>query len=161
VYTSEALLDLETRAHWTLKRLLEHCAGFAVEDLDRELPGFGYPTVRRQVIHVLGAQHYWMGVIRGVVDAEDRDDRYPTVPSIEAWRAEVEAAATAYLGSASTEELNTPRAMTVWGGGQHVLAPARVVVRTLTHIYQHEGQVAAMCRLLGRPLPAGLDFPIK
>jgi len=34
-----------------------------------------------------------------------------------------------------------------------------VFARTLVHIYHHMGQVAAMCRLLGKPTQ-GLDFPI-
>jgi uncharacterized damage-inducible protein DinB len=32
-------------------------------------------------------------------------------------------------------------------------------MRTMTHIYHHQGQVTAMCRLLGRPVN-GLDYPI-
>jgi uncharacterized damage-inducible protein DinB len=38
--------------------------------------------------------------------------------------------------------------------------PALIFVRTTVHIYQHQGQVLAMCRLLGRPGPGNLDFPL-
>jgi uncharacterized damage-inducible protein DinB len=159
VYTPEALLDLHGRGHRSLRRLLEHVEGLAPAALDRELDGFGYPTVRRQLAHVIGAEHYWIGVLHGVIDAEDRDDLYPTARALEGWRQEVAARTEAYLRAADAAELDTPRRMTTWGGREQVLVPARVVLRTFTHLYHHQGQVVAMCRLLGRPAE-GLDFPI-
>lgn len=163
MYTSDALLDLHTRGHASLARLIAHCDGLRPDELRRPLDGFGYPTVHAQLAHVIGAEHYWIGVVHGVVDAEDRDELYPTTAALESWRAEVAARTAAYLGAASVEELNTPRPMVTWGGRTQVLAPARVVLRTVTHAFQHQGQVVAQCRLLGRPVgrPAsGLDFPI-
>lgn len=159
MYTPEALADLHARGHTSLRRLLEHCAAFTADELHRELEGFGYPSMQRQLAHVIGAEHYWIGVLHGVVDAEDRDDAYPTVAALEGWRGEVEARTQAYLAAASVEELNTPRGLTMWGGRTAHLVPARVVMRTFAHVYQHQGQVVAMCRVLGRPA-AGLDFPL-
>lgn len=159
MYTPEALLDLHTRGHAGLRRLIAHCGAFDADALRRELAGFGHPSVHAQLAHVVGAEHYWIGVLHGVIDAEDRDDAYPTTDALEGWRAEVAARTAAYLRGASTDELNAPRAMTTWGGKAQVLAPARVFLRTLTHLYHHQGQVVAMCRLLGRPA-SGLDFPI-
>ena len=40
------------------------------------------------------------------------------------------------------------------------LAPAHVILRTQTHVFHHMGQLAAMCRLLGHPIPQGMDFPL-
>jgi uncharacterized damage-inducible protein DinB len=159
MYTSDALADLHARGHSCLRRLLEHCGPFSAEELHRELAGFGYPSIHRQLAHGIGAEHYWIGVLHGVVDAEDRDAAYPTVAALEGWRAEVAARTRGYLDAASVEELNTPRPVTTFGGKRAVLVPARVVVRTFSHLYQHQGQVVAMCRLLGRPA-GGLDFPL-
>ncbi|MFO0932005.1 MAG: DinB family protein [Planctomycetota bacterium] len=159
MYTPEALADLHARGHTSLRRLLEHCAPFSADELRRELDGFGYPSMHRSFAHVIGAEHYWVGVLHGVVDAEDRDDAYPTVEALEGWRGEVEARTRGYVDAASVEELNTPRPVTMWGGRTALLVPARVVVRTFAHLYQHQGQLVAMCRLLGRPA-TGLDFPL-
>ena len=159
LYTPEALLDLHAGGHAGLRRLLAHCGGLAPDALHRELCDFGYPTVQRQLVHVIGAEHYWVGVLCGIVDADDRDDRYPTTVALEGWRAEVAAATDAYLRATSVEALNTPRAFTTWGGRAQVLVPARVLVRTVTHLFQHQGQVVAMCRRLGAPV-TGLDFPV-
>jgi uncharacterized damage-inducible protein DinB len=91
---------------------------------------------------------------------DDDDSRYPTIAALSDYRERVAAATRDYLRSATAEALNTARPMETWGGESRVLVPALVVMRPLTHIYQHQGQVAAMCRLLGLPVPAGLDFPI-
>lgn len=48
-----------------------------------------------------------------------------------------------------------------WDGNTYDLMPARIIVRTQTHVYQHMGQITAMCRLFGRPAPAGLDFSLR
>jgi len=51
--------------------------------------------------------------------------------------------------------------MMTWGDRDVDLMPAHVVLRTQTHAFQHQGQIAAMARLLGRPILPGLDFPIR
>jgi uncharacterized damage-inducible protein DinB len=159
MHTSEALLDLHERAHRNLAALLAHCRGLSGEEIDRELADFGYPTVRLQLHHGIGAEKYWIGVLEGRIDvAEDAPD-YPTVESLEGCRRQVFVATEAYLRGCSVAELNTPRPMMTWGNRERVLVPAQVVMRTLTHLYHHQGQITAMCRLLGKPC-SGLDYPI-
>lgn len=160
MYTKEALLDLHGRAHRSLRKLLVHCTQLSAESLDRKLEGFGYPTVRLQLHHVIGAEEYWIGVLRGKILADDNDADFPTVATLEAYRERVARVTRDYLDSAPQSELNTAREMITWQGAKRQLVPALVVLRPLTHIYQHQGQVLAMCRLLGTPGPEGLDFPI-
>jgi len=160
MYTPEALLDVHERCHRSLGKLLVHCAAFSLEDINRELAGFGYPTIRLQVHHVIGAEDYWMGVVRGNFSVDENDAAYPTIPSLETWRAHVAAETRAWLSAADANALNTARPMKTWGGREPTISPAHVLLRTQTHIFQHQGQVAAMCRLLGKPIPAGLDFPL-
>jgi uncharacterized damage-inducible protein DinB len=160
MYTSAALLDMHERGQRTLGKLLDHCAVFTDAELHRELPGFGFPTLQLQLHHIIGAQDYWIQVALGRM-FEDVPERYPTLEALQAYRTQVAEMTNDYLRGASDEELNTPRTMTVWGGAQHELMPARVFLRTLTHVYHHHGQVLAMCRILGRPGEPGMDFPIK
>jgi len=159
MYTSEVLLDLHERAHRSLERLLEHCRQLDAGELNRELAGFGYPTVRLQLHHEIGAAKYWIGVLEGRIDAEEDDPDYPTVETLEAYRREVFALTEGYLRAAAAEELNKPRTMMTWGDRERELTPAHVVMRTLTHLFHHQGQIVAMCRLLGKPT-GGLDYPI-
>lgn len=73
-------------------------------------------------------------------------------------RARTAAAVDAYLAGIGAEAPNARRECTVYGGRQRMLVPAQVLLRTITHLYHHIGQVSAMCRLLGKPIP-GFDFP--
>ena len=55
MYSSIALLDMHERSQRSLRQLIEHCAELSAEELRRELPGFGYPTVQEQLLHVISA----------------------------------------------------------------------------------------------------------
>ncbi len=160
MHTAASLLDLHHRAHRNLGALLDHCRTLSAAELDRELPGFGYASVRLQLHHMIGAQEYWLGVLVGVVDPDDDPDAFPDVAALAAWRERVFAATAAYLGRVTDRELNTARPHATWGGRQRTFAPAHAVLRTQVHLYHHLGQVVAMCRLLGKPTDGGLDFPL-
>ena len=160
MYTNEALLELHERAHRSLEELLAHGRQLTADEQDRELEGFGYPSVRLQLHHEIGAEKYWIGVLEGRIDADEDAPAYPTIASLEAYRREVFSVTEGYLRSASDGELSTARPMTTWGGGERVLIPAHVFLRTQMHLYHHQGQIAAMCRLMGKPLE-GLDYAIE
>lgn len=159
-YTPEALRDLHDRAHHSLIGLLRHCGGLDAAALNREIHGFGYPTIRQQFHHEIGAEEYWVGVIRGDFHVDDDDAAYPDIAALEGFRARVYASTDAYLRTVTPEALNAARPMRTWTGKEPLLVPARVIVRTATHLYQHQGQIAAICRILGAPIPEGLDFPL-
>jgi uncharacterized damage-inducible protein DinB len=160
MYTTAGLIDLHTRSHQSLVKLIDHCVGFSGEELARELEGFGYLCIRLQLHHVIGAEQYWVGVLRGLMLVDELEEDYASIEALRAFRERVVDVTTEYLNNADERELNTPRAMTTFSGKAVELVPARVILRTQTHIFQHQGQLAAMCRLLGRPIPPGLDFPI-
>jgi uncharacterized damage-inducible protein DinB len=159
MYTSTALLDMHERGHRSLSKVLAHCRQFTQEEIDRELPGFEEGTLRLRLHHIVGCEDYWIGVLRGTVLEDDRPGDYPDIAAIEAYRALVYSETEEYLASATNDELNTRRTMTVWKDTQRELVPAHVFLRTLTHIYHHLGQALVMCRVLGRPLD-GADFPL-
>ena len=49
--------------------------------------------------------------------------------------------------------------MKTWHGDEPVLHPGHVVMRAITHLYHHQGQIATMFRMLGSPSP-GFNYPI-
>lgn len=158
--TAEALLDIHERAHRNLKGYLEHCRTLELGAFDRKLSETSEATVRLQLHHAIGAERYWVGVLQGNIDANDDAHLYPTIESLEKYREDTFAATQDYLRRASIEELNTPRLMKTWTGDEHLLHPGHVILRTITHIYHHQGQVAAMFRTLGSPSP-GFNYPIQ
>lgn len=160
MYNSDALVDMHQRAQRNLETALTHCRDLTGEELNRDVPGFGYSTLRLQLHHAIGAEKYWIGVLEGRIDAEDDAPDYPSIESLEVYHQQVSTGTETYLRAASQDELNAARPMVTWGDQEQTLTPARVVLRTITHIYHHLGQIAAMCRLLGKP-SKGWDFPIK
>jgi uncharacterized damage-inducible protein DinB len=160
VGTADDLLDVHRRTHASLARLLDHCAGFSDEELHRDLEGFGYSNVLLQLHHVLGAERYWIGVLQGRMLVDEPPEERASIGALRALRERVAEATAAFLRGASEPELRAPRDVTTWGGRRTAVTPWHVLLRTQTHVFQHQGQVAAMCRLLGRPVPTGLDFPL-
>ena len=159
MHTAESLLDIHDRAHRNLRALLGHCHTLTADELNREIDGFGYPTVRLQLHHEIGAEKYWVSVLEDRMNADENDADFPSVASLEAYREDVHGATERYLRSVSPDVLNTAQTMTTWGNRQRLLIPAQVILRTQVHYYHHQGQVLAMCRILGKP-GGGLDYPI-
>jgi len=161
MYNAETLLDVHARAHESLRRLIAFCGNLTDEELREPLTGFGFPTVRRQLQHTIGAELYWQIVLtRGYTEEATLPD-LPDLAAIEAFREQTASATRAYLGGASEAELNSPRQMISDPGKTRMLRPADVIMRVVTHIFNHQGQVIAMCRTLGKPNDRrDLDYPI-
>lgn len=160
MYSAAALLDVHTRSHRSLVKLLDHCDAFSDVELARELEGFGCPSIAHQLHHGIGAERYWVSVVNGQMRVDEDPANMASISALRAFRETVAGATAEYLRGASDAELNTPRTMMTWGEHERELVPAHVIMRTQTHIFQHQGQIAAMCRLLGKPIPPGLDFPL-
>ena len=160
MYSPESLIEFHRRCHASLSKLLEHCDTLTGEELHRRLVGFGGATVHLQVHHLIAAERYWLGVLQGRLDIDEDQEKYPTVRSLMAFREEVYDLMERYLREASPDQLMQPRNMTTWDGRTRLLAPAHVIIRTQVHIYHHQGQILAMCRLLGKP-GTGFDYPIE
>ena len=160
MYTTEALLDLHQRSHTSLQKLLTHCGQLTAEELNRALTGFGFRTIRLQFHHEISAEEYWIGVLQGRVAVDEDDTVYPTIATLENYRQRVFRATTAYLRTAPIKVLNSTQKLMTWGDKEKVVTPALVFIRTQTHLYHHQGQILAMCRLLDKP-GRGMDFPIS
>ena len=161
MYDGESLLDIHGRAHESLRRLITFCAALTAEELNQPLAGFGFPTILRQLEHTIGAEVYWQTVvIRGYSD-EVTMPPLPDLAAIEAFREQTASRTRAYLDDATGAELNTPRLMISDPGQTRLLRPADVILRVVTHIFNHQGQVLAMCRSLGKPNETiDLDYPV-
>jgi len=160
-YNAETLLDIHRRAHESLRRLIAFCGTLTIDDLQRPLTGFGFPTILRQLVHTIGAEVYWQTVVTRGYSEEATLPNVPDLAAIEAFRAETASVTRSYLEHATEAELNTTREMISDPGKTRWLRPADVIMRVVTHIYSHQGQVLAMCRTLGKPNEVSdLDYPI-
>lgn len=161
MYNAEALRDVHTRAHESLRRLIVFCGNLTEEELRRPIRGFGIPTVLDQLEHTIGAEVYWQTVVTRGYTEEAMRPNLPDVPAIEEYRRQTASVTRLYLDRASETELNSRRQMISDPGKSRVLRPADVIMRVVTHIFNHQGQVLAMCRAIGKPNEThDLDYPV-
>jgi uncharacterized damage-inducible protein DinB len=160
MFNSKALLEISNRGNQSFEKLLKHCRCLTDEEFNREIDGFGDPSVKHQLHHTISARKYWIGVLQGRIDADEVPEGRFTIDDIIDYHKSVVDISDSYLRSASTSELTTPRPMMTWGNKEIVLVPVHVVIRTITHLYHHHGKVAAMCRLMGKPVAPGMDYRI-
>jgi uncharacterized damage-inducible protein DinB len=162
MYTAAALLDIHARAHESLRRLMVFCATLTGDELQRPLAGFGFPTVMAQLEHTIGAEVYWQTVVtRGYTEEAPLADA-PDVAAMEALRQQTASATRAYLEHATEAELNATRQMISDPGRTRLLRPADVILRVVTHIFSHQGQILAMCRAIGKPNNHyDVDYPLE
>jgi uncharacterized damage-inducible protein DinB len=161
MYNPATLLDIHARAHESLRRLIAFCGGLTEDDLRQPVKGFGFPTILGQLEHTLGAEVYWQTVvIRGYTE-EATLPPLRDVAAVEAFRQQTAATTRSYLEGAGEAELNAPRVMISDPGETRLLRPADVIMRIVTHIFNHQGQILAMCRTIGKPNDQiDLDYPL-
>ena len=161
MYDAETLLDIHARAHESLRRLIVVCSTLTDVQLCQPLTGFGFPTILGQFEHTIGAEVYWQTVVTRGYTEEAKLPSLQDVAAIEAFRQQTASATRSYLDSASQAELNSPRQMISDPGQTRLLRPADVIMRVVTHIFNHQGQVLAMCRTIGKPnIKYDLDYPV-
>jgi uncharacterized damage-inducible protein DinB len=161
MYNAETLLDMHARAHESLRRLIVFCGNLTDDELRRPLTGFGFPTVLGQLEHTIGAEVYWQTVVTSGYSEEATLPALQDVAAVEAFRQQTASATRSYLDGASDAELNSPRQMISDPGQTRLLRPADVIMRVVTHIFNHQGQVLAMCRTIGKPNAVyDLDYPL-
>ena len=161
MYTAQTLLDVHARAHESLRRLIVFCGALTDDELRRPVAGFGWSTVQRQLEHTIGAEVYWQTVVTRGYTEEATLPELPDAAALEAFRQQTAFVTRSYLERVSEVELNSRRQMISDPGQTRVLRPADVIMRVVTHIFNHQGQVLAMCRTMGKPNDTDdLDYPV-
>ena len=162
MYSPEMMRDIHARAHESFRRLIVSCCGdLTDEELRRPLEGFGFQTILGQLEHTIGAEVYWQTVVARGYTEEATLPELQDLAAMEAFRRQTAAATRSYLDGVSEAELNAPRQMVSDPGETRLLRPADVIMRIVTHIFNHQGQVLAMCRTLGKPnVTHDLDYPL-
>lgn len=153
VFTKDGIRELHAWTHARLDLVIEHATTLSADEFARELPGFGQPTVRDQLMHLVGAEERWVQRLQGMPIRTWSAADYPTAAPLRAVKARVVQATLAYLDRLPEVALNTPlpRRPPEWIG--ELRSPAFILHHVLTHAFHHKGQVVAMCRLLGHPAP--------
>jgi len=153
VFTLDGIRKFHSWTHACLNLLLEHVSTIPVGDYGKELPNFGFNTVRKQVIHIFNCEGFWIHTLQGLRYVDREPSECPAVADAKLLQWTVTQRTAAYLSSLTDERLNANTELHFPDGDIAVRTPALVIHHFLTHGFHHKGQIVAMCRALGYPAP--------
>jgi uncharacterized damage-inducible protein DinB len=153
VFTTDGIQQLHEWAHASISIVLDHLSTFPAADYQKELPGFGFSTLQKQVVHIFNCEGFWIHVIKGLPYVDRDPATCSDVADARLLQQQVSRWTEEYLLALSNQQLNSDAELRFPDGDFAVRTPALVLHHVLTHAFHHKGQIAAMCRQLGRPMP--------
>ena len=153
MFTIEGVQKLHGWTHASLTIVLDHLSTIPAGEYVKELPGFGFSTLRKQLIHVFNCEGLWIHALQKLKYIDRDSSDCPDVSGAKLLQQQVSAKTREYLSNLTNEQLNTDTELYFPDGDIAVRTPALVLHHVLTHAFHHKGQIAAMCRMLGHPTP--------
>ncbi|HTB97556.1 MAG TPA: DinB family protein [Terracidiphilus sp.] len=153
MFTIAGIRQLHRWTHSSLGLVLDHLASLPAGDYTREVAGFGFPTLRAQVVHILNCEGFWVHTLQQSPFTDEDQAKRPAVSDARELESKVCANTLAYLSGLTDEQLNTETELHFPDGDITTRTPALILHHMLTHAFHHKGQIVAMCRILGHPAP--------
>ena len=153
MFTLDGIRKLHGWTHASLSLLLHHLSTLSPDHYVKEVPGFGLPTLRQQVLHVFNGEGFWIHVLLNRPYRDREPAEYPTIADARLLQKEVRLQSLEFLTALSNDQLNAATELRFPDGDVAIRTPALVFHHVLTHAFHHKGQIVAMCRLLGHPAP--------
>jgi len=153
MFTKSGIADLHAATHESLDVLLGHIGQVPDHLLRQPLAGFGFPTVWRQLVHILTVEEGWLSDLQEKPFPGWFEQDCPTIEALLAQKSRIRDATRSYLDMIGDAQLNTvlPKRPEGWFGA--LRSPAFILLHVVTHTFHHKGQVVAMLRILGHPAP--------
>jgi len=153
VFTIDGIRKFHGWTHSCLSLLLDHLSTMPTSDYSKEVPGFGFSTLRQQVVHVFNCEGFWIHVLQGQPYGDRNPADCPSVADAMLLQQEVSRQTLAYLSGITDQQLNANTQLRFPDGDIAIRTPALVLHHVLTHAFHHKGQIVATCRVLGHPAP--------
>ncbi len=153
LFTKAGIHKLHACMHDCLDAILTHAASMPVDLLAAEVAGFGRPTLRHQIAHVLTTELAWVRALQLLPIQRVDPATLATIEDARREQTRVAAATITYLDAIDERQLNAEldRYPDEWLGPRR--SPAFILLHVITHSFHHKGQIVAMLRLLGYPAP--------
>ncbi len=153
MFTLPGIRQFHGWTHASLTLLLDHLSTIPATEYAREVSGFGFPTIRAQVIHILNCEGFWIHTLQAIPFVDQDPANLPTVSDARRLQSEVSTRTLNYLSGLSEQHLVTAKELHFSDGDVAVRTPALILHHVLTHAFHHKGQIVSMCRILGYPAP--------
>jgi len=153
MFTKAGIRELHGATHDSLDILFRHVATVPDTLLCEPLAGFGFPTVLKQLVHILVVEDGWVHDLQDKEFADWREEDSTPLTVLLGAKARIRDSTRVYLESLSEVQLNSTlvKRPQVWFG--ELRSPAFILLHIITHTFHHKGQVVAMLRVLGHPAP--------
>jgi uncharacterized damage-inducible protein DinB len=153
MFTKSGIIELHGATHDCLDVLLRHVATVPDNPLREPIAGFGFPTVWKQLVHILTVEESWVHDLQSKAFGGWREEDVPTIVALLAEKHRIRDATRAYVESLDERQLNTTLEKRPEGWFGQLRSPAFILLHMITHTFHHKGQVVAMLRTLGHPAP--------
>ena len=153
MFTKAGILQLHAATHESLDILLTRIATVPDNLLRQPLEGFGFPTVWRQLVHILTVEENWVHDLQFKPFDGWSEEDCPTLAALLAEKSRIRDETRAYLDGLTETQLNTTLPSRPEGWSGELRSPAFILLHVITHTFHHKGQVVAMFRTLGHPAP--------
>jgi uncharacterized damage-inducible protein DinB len=151
VFTVDGIRKFHSWTHSCITVVLDHLATMPASDYAQEVPGFGFPTLREQVIHIFNCEGLWIHALQGLTYRDRNSVDYLSVADAKLLQREIGEQTLAYLAGLADQQISSNTELRYPDGDLAVRTPAFVVHHVLTPAFHHKGQIVAMCRMLGHP----------
>src|SRR5262245_4170321 len=141
MFTKAGIKELHSETHQSLVILLQHIATVPANLLRQPIVGFGFPTVWKQLVHILTVEEGWVHDLQFKEFTGWSEEQAPTIEALLAHKSRILAATRAYLDRLSEEQLNTSLAKRPEGWFGELRSPAFILLHVITHTFHHKGQV--------------------
>ena len=139
--------------HERLDLLPRHVATLPDELRHKPISGFGHPSVWKQLVHILMCEEGWVHDLQKKSFAGWYAEDCQTMAALQASKDRIREGDANLFGGSDREQLNTTLAERPpdWSG--ELRSPVFILLHVITHAFHHKGQVIAMVRILGYPVP--------
>jgi uncharacterized damage-inducible protein DinB len=97
VFTLPGVRKFYDWTHASLTLLLNHLSTIPATEYGKEVPGFGFPTVCAQVIHILNCEGFWINTLQAIPFDDQDPANWPTVSDARLLQSEVSMRTLNYL----------------------------------------------------------------
>jgi uncharacterized damage-inducible protein DinB len=153
MFSKTGIIELHAAMHERLNLLLRHVAAMPDNLHHQLIPGFGHPSIWKQLVHILTCEEGWVHDLQNKAFPGWHDEDCPTMAALLATKDRIREATRTYLDGLTDEQLNTTLAQRPVDWGGELRSPAFILLHVITHAFHHKGQVVAMLRILGYPAP--------
>ena len=151
MFTLPGVRKFHDWTHASLTVLLNHLSTIPATEYGKEVPGFGFRTIRAQVVHIFNCEGFWIQTLQAIPFDDQDPANWPTVSDARLLQSQVSMRTLNYLSRLSEQDLIAPTELRFPDGDVAVRTPALILHHVLTHAFHHKGQIVSMCRILGYP----------